>query len=278
VGFDINKMLVISKKEFADNIRNRWIIILTVIFVSLTIAASIVAGGGEIGSMDDTVAGLLSIASLLIPIIGIMLGYGTISGEANSGALAVVLSYPVKRAEVLFGKFLGLGSVLSLSVLLGFGLSGVVIAATTDAQWGGYLVFIGLSILLGLVFLSLSLCCSAILKRRVASLGAGIVVFFFGMIVGLVFLGYLQATGGDTMDLIMGNFENIPDWFWFDPFLSPMDGYQTASTQAFDISEVFGYRMDLPEFLNMPNIVISQLLWLFIPLILAYLFFERRDI
>jgi ABC-type transport system involved in multi-copper enzyme maturation permease subunit len=168
--------------------------------------------------------------------------------------------------------------VLSLSVLLGFGMSGIVIAATTDAQWGGYLVFIGLSILLGLVFLSLSLCCSAVLKRRVTSLGAGIVVFFFGMIVGLVFLGYLQATGGDTMDLIMGNFENIPDWFWFDPFLSPMDGYQTASTLAFDISEVFGYRMDLPEWLSMTNIVISQLLWLFIPLILAYIFFERRDI
>ena len=39
-----------------------------------------------------------------------------------------------------------------------------------------------------------------------------------------------------------GNFENIPDWFWFDPFLSPMDGYQTASMLAFDIFEAFGIR------------------------------------
>jgi ABC-type transport system involved in multi-copper enzyme maturation permease subunit len=47
---------------------------------------------------------------------------------------------------------------------------------------------------------------------------------------------------------------------------------------AFDISEVFGYNFPLPEWLNMANIVISKLLWLFVPLILAYIFFERRDI
>ena len=151
-------------------------------------------------------------------------------------------------------------------------------AANADVQWGGYLVFIGFSILLDLVFLSLSLCCSAILKRMVTSLGAGIVVFFFGLIVGLVFVAYFQATGGDTMDFIMVNFEIIPDWFWFSAFLRPMDGYQTASTLAFDILEVSGYQMNLPDFLNMPNIVISQLLWLFVPLILAVIFFERRDI
>lgn len=57
-----------------------------------------------------------------------------------------------------------------------------------------------------------------------------------------------------------------------------MDGYQTASTLAFGLSEVFGYQIPISDWLNMTTIVMSQLLWMFIPLTLAYFFFERRDI
>jgi ABC-type transport system involved in multi-copper enzyme maturation permease subunit len=38
-------IFIISKKEFLDNIRNRWIILLTVLFIILIIAFSYVAGG-----------------------------------------------------------------------------------------------------------------------------------------------------------------------------------------------------------------------------------------
>lgn len=99
----------IAKKEFTDHIRNRWIIALTVIFVILTVSASYLAGGKAgspevFGGMEDTVVTLVGISTLLIPLIAIMLGYATISGEAESGALAIVLAYPVGRGEVLLGK------------------------------------------------------------------------------------------------------------------------------------------------------------------------------
>lgn len=279
MGINPNAIYTIAKKEFMDNARNKWIIALTIIFIILTIAASVLAGGGQIGNMGDTVGALLSISSLLVPIIAIMLGYATISGEAESGALSVVLSYPVRRSEVLFGKFLGLGTVICLSVLLGFGSAGVVISATTgNSQWLSYIQFILLTMLLGLVYLSLSICCSSILKRRVTSLAAGIVVFFEGMIIGMIFFGALLATGGSLEDFASGNLDSMPGWFWYDPYLSPTDGYQTASTLAFEVKEFFGFKIDLPNWLNMGTIVISQLLWLFIPLILAYYFFEKRDI
>jgi Cu-processing system permease protein len=279
MGINPNAIYTVAKKEFMDNVRNKWIIAMTIIFIILTIAASVLAGGGEIGKMGDTVGALLSISSLLVPIIAIMLGYATISGEAESGALSVVLSYPVRRSEVLFGKFLGLGSVISFSVLLGFGSAGLVISATTgNSQWLSYIQFILLTMLLGLVYLSLSICCSSILKRRVTSLAAGIVVFFEAMIIGMIFFGALLATGGSLEDFASGNLESMPDWFWYDPFLSPTDGYQTASTLAFDVNEFFGFTIDIPNWLNMGTIIISQLVWLITPLILAYHFFERRDI
>ena len=125
----------IAKKEFLDNVRNRWVLLLSAIFIILIFIFSYLSGaqaGGDdvFGDIQNTVFGLVGISSLLIPLIAIILGFSTISGEAESGALYVVLSYPIKRVEVLMGKILGLGSVITLSILLGFGIGGIVIAVS----------------------------------------------------------------------------------------------------------------------------------------------------
>src|SRR5512136_1924483 len=112
-------MYTIAKKEFSDNARNKWILLSVAIFLVLSIAASIMAGHGRVGEMEATVGTLLSLSSMLVPIISIMLGYATISGEAESGALSVVLACPVRRIEVFFGKYLGLGAVICFSILVG---------------------------------------------------------------------------------------------------------------------------------------------------------------
>ena len=119
---NLKSIYSIAKKEFMDNIRNKWIIAMIIIFLLLTILSSYLAGGQSgsdtFGGMEDTVVTLLSISTLLIPIIAIMLGYATISGEAENGSLSIVLSYPIKRIEVLIGKLFGLGSVLFFSNIL----------------------------------------------------------------------------------------------------------------------------------------------------------------
>ncbi|MCJ7489317.1 MAG: ABC transporter permease [Thermoplasmata archaeon] len=268
---------IIAKKEFADNVRSRWIVALIAIFLILTIASAFMAGGGSVGEMDLTVGVLMTISSMLVPIIAIMLGYATISGEAESGALSVVLACPVRRIEVLFGKFLGLGSVICFSILVGFGVSGMIIAGTTGhAQWGGYVAFILLTMLLGLLYLSLSISFSALLKRRVTSLGAGVVLFFWGMIFGTIWMGLYMATGGSMNDLILG--DDLPNWFWFEVFLSPQDGYPVAAMLAFGQTKFLGLEFDLPSWINLYSLAFAQLLGTIIPLMLAYWWFEKRDV
>lgn len=269
----------IAKKEFSDNVRNKWILLLVGIFLVLSIAASIMAGHGKVGEMEATVATLMSLSSMLVPIISIMLGYATISGEAESGALSVVLTCPVRRIEVLLGKYLGLGSVIGFSILVGFGVSGVIIAATTDhAQWGGYIAFILLTVLLGFLYLSLSMCFSSVLKRRVTSLAAGVLVFFLGLILGMIMMGAWMATGGSIQSLIEGDTSSIPDWFWFEMFVSPQDGNGAAAMLAFGTTEFFGYEFDLPSWITLGTLAVAQLIWTLVPLALACLFFQRRDV
>jgi Cu-processing system permease protein len=270
---------VIAKKEFADNVRNRWIVALIAIFLILAIASSFMAGRGSVGEMDLTVGVLMSISSLLVPIIAIMLGYATISGEAESGALSVVLACPVRRVEVLLGKFLGLGSVICFSILVGFGVSGIVIAATTGhAQWSGYVVFLLLTMLLGLLYVSLSMSFSALLKRRVTSLGAGVVTFFWGLIIAIIWMGLYMSTGGSMDDLMPGDLTSVPDWFWFEVFLSPMDGNQMAAMLAFGQTEFMGFELDAVPWVSLSSLAFAQLLWTVVPLMLAYWWFEKRDV
>lgn len=279
MSMNARAVYTIAKKEFADNARNKWIISLIGIFLVLSIAASFMAGQGRFGEMGLTVGVLVSISSMLVPIISIMLGYATISGEAESGALSVVLASPVRRIEVLLGKFLGLGTVICFSVLVGFGVSGVIIAVTTGhAEWGGYIGFILLTMLLGMLYLSLSVCFSSVLKRRVTSLGAGVIVFFWGAICGMVFMGVYMGTGGAIGDFISGDTSDMPDWFWFDLFLSPQDGSGTAAMLAFGETEILGYEVDLPSWVTLGTLVMAQLLWALIPLALAYWWFQKRDV
>jgi len=273
---------IVAKKEFLDNIRNKWVILLTILFVLLIVVFSYVAGGqtGEdtFGNMQNTVFGLIGISSLLIPLIAIILGFSTISGEAESGALYVVLSYPIKRMEVLLGKLLGLGLVITVSIFLGFGLGGIVIALTVGTQsFWGYIAFILLSIFLGFIYLSLAICISSYCKRRITSIGGGILVFFWGMIYGTVLMGIYFGAGYSMNDLMSGNY---PDWFFNSVVFSPTDLSQTAVQRAFGVTTISaaGFEMSIPEFLSMPVLLLSQIIWFVIPLVLAYYFFKKRDI
>jgi len=279
--FSPKSMFTVAKKEFLDNIRNKWVILLTVIFAVLVMVFSYVAGAGSddtFGSMETTVFGLLGISSLLIPLISIILGFSTISGEAESGALYVVLSYPVRRIEVLLGKMLGLGSVISFSILVGFGLGGIVIAATVGPEsWVGYFSFILLSIFLGFIYISLAICVSSFCKRRITSIGGGILIFFWGMIYGTVMIAVLYAAGGSFIDFMQGD---IPDWFWNSVLLSPGDFHQTAVQRAFDILTInqVGVSVTIPDFLDWPALLTAHVVWFIVPLFLAYYFFRKRDI
>lgn len=272
----------VASKEFADHIRNRWIGGLTLVFVVLTVAASLLTGGqagGEslLGGLEGTVSTLISISSILMPLIAIMLGYAAISGEIETGALALVLSYPVSRTEVLLGKLAGLGAVLVVSTVTGFGVGGIVIAlvAGTANAWS-YVVFIGLAILLGFVYLSLAVAFSTLTTGRSTSIAAGVLIFFWSMIYGTIVFGVYLATGGSLQSMTAG--EPLPEWLWASLVLSPMDMHQTAVMQAFGLERAFGYNIDPPAYISLEYLVAVQLVWVLVPLLVAFVSFRRRDV
>lgn len=283
LGINPRTIYVLAKKEFMDNIRSKWILLISVIFIILTILSAYVAGGSSnevFGGFEATVISIMSIYVILIPLIAIMLGFSTIAGEAEAGSLSVVLSYPVKRIEVLIGKFLGLGSVLAVTPVIGFGMSGIVIAAFIGTEEGlAFLAFIALAIVFGLMYLSVIIFISSLVKTRVRAIAGGVALFFWVLIYGIIVMVLFSATGGDIGELLTpGTNINYPDWLWSSIVISPSDLNQMAVMRAFGLNEAMGYSLEAPDWISMPFLLIMQLIWILIPLILAYFFFKRRDI
>jgi Cu-processing system permease protein len=274
----INSIFIIAKKEIMDNIRNKWIIVLSFIFALLTLVTSYFGSIFSTGWQDlgATISGMMSLVQFLIPIIALILGYAAIIGEIERGSMSALLSQPITRLEILLGKFIGLGSILAFTIIIGFGVAGIVIALNVpDANFINYLIFIGSTILIGLVFLSISLFFSTIFKKRTTAIGSAIFLWFlFNMILPMIFVGVLVASVG-IENLMSGE---LPSWYYILTLSSPLSAYTTFNILALRITLQSEIISSFPKFFSAELMILLLLLWIIIFLLLAYWRFNKREI
>ncbi|MFC7212203.1 ABC transporter permease subunit [Natronoarchaeum sp. GCM10025321] len=176
---------VIARKELKDSIRSRSLIVLSVLFVLLSLFITGLYAAvpflGATGSEELTVQSLISFfgtAVMFVPIIAVLLGYKAIVGERQSGSLALTLSLPHTRDDVVLGKFLGRSVVLAIPILLAFLAGLVVVIALFDAYSViDYLVFVFAVLLIGVAYLSLAIGFSGSTTSSVLS-GVGVFVLY----------------------------------------------------------------------------------------------------
>jgi Cu-processing system permease protein len=189
-------VLVIARKEIRDSFRNRWLQLDAIAFAVLALSFSYIslAGSGSYGfaGFGKTAAGLVNLVLLVVPLMAITIGAGTIAGDAERGSLAYLLAQPVSRAEVLFGKYLGLAGALSAALALGFGISGLVLAANgLTAEPEAYALLVFWALFLALAMLSVGFLVSVLSHKT--SVAAGAAIFLW---LTLAFLSDLGLMGG----------------------------------------------------------------------------------
>ncbi len=275
------------KKEFLDNVRNRWIVAVTLVFIALAIIVSYVGGllyGLPLGfqGFKETAIGTIHVTEYLVPIIGIMLGYAAIAGEHEAGSLGLVLSTPITRGELLLGKFLGLGAVLTVSILVGLGVAGGVIAAAAGAAAGDtYVVLVAGTVLEGLAFLAIALMLSTLTTKRSVALGGGVLLWFLLVLVwSLLLFGVYVAMGGAiSLDPARPVVYDFPGWWWGLALANPM--FAGTMFQLIPTNEValgsFG-QMVLPGYVNLWTTALPVIAWIVVCLLVAYLRLGRRDL
>jgi len=195
---------IIAAKELRDGVRNRWVAAAILLLAALALAIAFL-GSGPVGTINAsrlsvTVAGLTTLSVYLVPLIALMLSYDAIIGEIERGTLLLLLAHPVRRWQVLCGKFFGHLAILILAISIGYGLVGLAIWATQSVRPGEALALfnlIGSSVLLGAVFLALGYLLSAVSKERATAAGLAVAVWLvLAVIYDLALLGLIVADDG----------------------------------------------------------------------------------
>ncbi|MFQ6134773.1 MAG: ABC transporter permease [Nitrososphaerales archaeon] len=208
IGGDVELALpplfIIAKKEFRDSITNRWFLILSAIFFLLILQIPYIVlmllGLFPYANIPGKVGTFITAAISLGALITIILGSLSISGEKEQGTLTYLLSQPVRRIEVLLGKFLGLLLAISLIMVVGFGVAlfpsfGESYVAEMGLQDFAYgiLAMVGLS----MVMLGISLAISVVSLSRTMAVSVALLIWLLLTVIydagllGLVFI----ATG-----------------------------------------------------------------------------------
>lgn len=275
---DTHAITTIARQELVINIRNRWTLVFAGVFGVLVLAISYfgLVTGGAVGfqGFARTSASLLNMMLYIVPLVALTMG--TLSFTSEKSASELLFSQPVTRGEILVGKYFGLFASIFTATLIGFGLAGIIVAARAGTEGAlRYPALIAFSLLLALIFLSLSALISAACRRKSKAFGVAILVWFFFvlfydlLVIGATFL-FKERTANT---LIFGSL-----------FGNPVDMVRVASLMTLNGKDIFGaggaslLRFLGGEFLSLVLLLVALSVWVLAPLFAAQRLFKHQDI
>lgn len=282
--------LPIAKKEYLENVRNAWVVAVGGIFLALTLAASAfasaLAGAGGLADIGRTLTLMGNVTDFLLPILALMLGFGTLAGERESGSLALLVAQPVTRLDVVLGKALGLFGVLATAIVAGVGVGGLVVLARTGAgaaDLGTLLTYLLVTLSWGAAWTSVTLLLSAFFQRRGTAIAGAVGVWFlFTRFVWTIvtLLVVFAVAGRDVASLFQGR-QAVPGWLIATQLLNPNTVYDgllatTIDTAGGIVSGVA--RGILPDQYTLLTFVVAMAAWIALPFWGAYALFARKDV
>ena len=206
-------MTAILRKELADYFTSiRFVALFALVF--FVSAAGLVAASqglrganlpegivflGLFTTSGSVIPSLTYLVALLVPIIGIALGFDAINSERAGGTLSRVLAQPVFRDSVINGKFLA--GVVTLSIMVatmllviaGYGLSMIGVPPTAE-EIIRLFFYLFLTIIYGAFWMGLAILFSVVFRRVAASLLFSLALWlFFSIFILLIAPGIANA-------------------------------------------------------------------------------------
>jgi Cu-processing system permease protein len=274
----MNVIIAIARKEILDGIRNRWIVATTLLLGALALTLSFLGSAptGTIGAspLAVTLVSLSSLSILLLPLIALLLAYDAICGEAERGTLLLLLSYPVSRWHLVFGKFVGHLAILGFATIIGYGSAALALLLTGAdlSGWQAFSYMIGNSVLLGSSFLALGYLISVLVADRGAAGGLAIGIWLlFVLIYDMALLGLLVVDKGQFITAPILNVLLV---------LNPADAYRVLNLSGLGGVSQFTGMAGLSHDAALPasGLIAALLLWTAVPLTAAALILRRRQL
>lgn len=183
--------------------RNRWALLATLLLSVFSLSLALFASGQSAQVRADvltlTAASLATLAVYLIPLIALLVSYDSVSGEVERGTLALVLATPLNRGEMLVAKVLAQVLVVSVAILVGYGLAALAVAladGVSASGLGAWARLTSTSLLLGAIFVGLGALVSALSRSTGAAAAIAVGLWLvFVVLYDIALLGALVAGG-----------------------------------------------------------------------------------
>jgi Cu-processing system permease protein len=195
----VNKISIIARMTFREAVRRRIVLVGlvlgTIFLIIFSIGFRMIYGAIITESAESAMsrvfqaeasnflltAGLYAVAFLSVA-MGALLSADTLAGEISSGTIQTIVTKPIRRSDVVIGKWLGFAGLLAMYSLLMSG--GVVLSVYFQSGHLPDNLLAGLSLIYleGLVVMTVALACSSTMP----ALATGGLVFG---LYGLAFIG-----------------------------------------------------------------------------------------
>ncbi|MCP4634192.1 MAG: ABC transporter permease subunit [candidate division Zixibacteria bacterium] len=273
-----SKILQIAKQDLKLNLRNKWILGISILFgiLTLSIAYSGMVTSGYIGFQDfrRTGASIISLVLYLVPILALMMG--TYTFVSYKDYIDWIVTQPIARWKIIMGKYIGALVTLIISTASGFSIAGIVIAIQIGVEGSlRFMLVVLLALLLGAVFLSIAFLLTIIVKRRQSAVGLSILVWFFFVI----FYDLLMMSS--TLYL---SHSTLKSSLLFGLLFNPVDMIRATSLIVVGGESIFGAAgvVAVKQFGDIGTLVVLSLViisvWTLLPLLISIKLFNRQDL
>ncbi|MFC4439701.1 MULTISPECIES: ABC transporter permease [Natrialbaceae] len=299
----LESVRAVAKKDFQDSVRSWMFWGLSIFFFTLLVALTGVVSyfGEDLAAQGVTTEVLVvfvsEITRLILPLISLILGWKAIAGERESGSIKILLSLPHSRKDVLLGKLIGRSAVLSLSLVVGFVLAAIIVAALLGSfDIADYLGLLAMSILYGVAYTSIAVSLSSLTRSTTIAGAAMVGVFVLFYIVWNAIMSALRLLmdrgyiSGETYTMTLNGEtfepERLPDWAFFIESIDPGYAYNNAlsivtgaaeSDLDVQLEEVM-FGGDIPFYLQDWFAFLILLFWIVAPIAVALYRFDRVDL
>lgn len=274
----MGRVAAIAAAELKIAARNRWVLTATFVMTAfglvLALAGSAPAGTVGVDRLTVTVASLATLSVYLVPLIALLISYDAVAGEAERGTLPLLLTYPVARRDIVAGKLAAQLAVVSLAILIGFGITAAAVWAAGGASADGLRNLLRLyvsAVLLGGTFLAAGFCLSAFARQPAAAASLAIAVWIVAVVLfDVALLGAVVVDDGGTFT------KHIFPWLLV---AGPTDAFRLFNLTALGVDLEASNLVGSSASLGIPAWapLISMTVWPCLLVLMAMILFRRCE-
>ncbi|BBH20186.1 hypothetical protein Back11_15310 [Paenibacillus baekrokdamisoli] len=176
----MNALITVAVREVKMGLRNPWAYSFMGLFSLFMLSLLLINSQGYVEGYSGITGTILNLILYLLPLMTLMLGSFSLTGEKEDGNWALLSTYPISTWMFIFGKLAGLAIVLLTIVALGFGFAGLAGWMTGRGfDFETYLLLLGFSISLALLFLAISFLIGTLSRNRWQALTVAVATWFF---------------------------------------------------------------------------------------------------